>query len=144
MTLRKQGLDILLKVNRTRHYVLSIVAMAEGLPSANKGPPSSDPYFEWAFTMKRPSLPDGGLHLPHSVDGLYRFEPPNTFSACKAVTLVDAMDGRLSDPGAVIMKLQVNWGHASAQQPGNMHLANDMHSSDSAGEVSGKCDARRP
>ena len=51
-------------------------------------------HFEWAITDRRPKLPDSRLRLPHTSDGLYQFEPPRTFIACKAATLRDAMDGR--------------------------------------------------
>ena len=72
-------------------------------------------YFEWAFTNKRPGLPNGGLHLLYLADGLFRCEPPHTFSDSKAVTLGGAVYGRLPDPNKILMKLRVNWGHASAQ-----------------------------
>ena len=42
---------------------------------------------------KRPDFLNGGLHLPLTGDGLYRFEHPRIFSACIAVFLVGAGDG---------------------------------------------------
>ena len=57
-----------------------------------------------------------GLRPPYEEDGLYRFEPPHTFSACRAVTLGGAMDGRPPDPEKIILKLSAKWVRASAQQ----------------------------
>ena len=62
-------------------------------------------HFEWSFVDGRLDLANGGLHLPHSEDGLYRFEPPQTFSACKAVTSGDARGGRLADPNKIITRM---------------------------------------
>ena len=44
------------------------------------------------------------------------FRTPQLFSACKAVTLKDAGNAEISDPNTLIMKLHINWGHASATQ----------------------------
>ena len=44
------------------------------------------------------------------------FLTPQLFSACKAVSLRDAGNADISDSNKVIMKLHVNWGHASANQ----------------------------
>ena len=44
------------------------------------------------------------------------FITPQLFSACKAVTLRDVGNAEVSDPNKVIMKFQINWGHASATQ----------------------------
>ena len=49
-------------------------------------------------------------------DGLFRFAPPENFSACTAVTLGDARDDSVSGHRKIITKLHVNWGHASARQ----------------------------
>ena len=65
---------------------------------------------------KSPDLSNGGLPLPPTEDGLYPFAPPQTSSACKAVTLGDARDGWPSGPKKIITVLHVRWGHASAQQ----------------------------
>ena len=80
----------------------------------------------------------GGLRLPCSEDGLYRFGPPHTFSARRAVTLGGAMDGNLPDRRKLIGKLHVNWGHASAQQSSRLSVNLDganPHSANSVGEV---------
>ena len=78
-----------------------------------------------------PDLSDGALYLPHTPGGLYRFETPLTFAACKTVTLRDAREGSLTDPKEIVIKLRVNWGHAAAWQleralvdseGNNMHL----------------------
>ena len=59
------------------------------------------------------------------------FEPPLTSAACKAVSLGNAGNCRLRGPKKSVMKLHVNWGHASTQQMkrvladsegGNLHL----------------------
>ena len=64
----------------------------------------------------RPNLSHGGVHFPPSEGGLYRFESPQTFSACRAFTLGGARDGCLSDPKNITTKLHVNWGHAAATE----------------------------
>ena len=73
-------------------------------------------YFERAFTNKRPNSPHGGFRLPRAEAGPFHFEPPRNFSACKAETLGDATDGCPSDAGKIFVRLQLFWGHASAQQ----------------------------
>ena len=82
--------------------------------SAPRCPEASASFFR--SVQKAPDLSDGGLRLPHTPDGLYHFETPLTFAACKAVTLGDARHCCLTAPKKIIMKLHVNWGHASAQQ----------------------------
>ena len=59
---------------------------------------------------KRPDLSNGGLRPLFTENGLLRFEPPEHFSACTAVTLGDARDDGVSRPTKIIMKLHVNWG----------------------------------
>ena len=44
------------------------------------------------------------------------FTPPQLFSACNAVTLRGAGNAEVPDPNKVVMKLHINWGHASATQ----------------------------
>ena len=75
-------------------FFLSVVDFGMGRSKKPKGPKVSAPYFKWAFAQKRPGLTDGGQRLRYEEDGLYRFEPPRTFPACKAATLGDATDGR--------------------------------------------------
>ena len=116
LTLRKQGVGIPLEVNPMGRYVLRAVAFGYGPPKLVGGPKVAAPYFEWAFVSKRPFVSNGGLRLPLTDAGFFRFEPPQAFSACKTVTLGDAGDGCPSDPEKTIMKLRVNWGHSSAQQ----------------------------
>ena len=67
------------------------------------------------MVREAPALSDGGLHLPDTPGGLHHYEPPLTCAACKARTLDDAEDGRLTDPKKIAMKLHAHWGHASAQ-----------------------------
>ena len=55
------------------------------------------------------------MKLPYADGGLYRFEPPLTFPACKAVSPGDAEDCRLTGRKKIVMMLRVNWGHAAAQ-----------------------------
>ena len=73
-------------------------------------------YFEWAFVGNTPNLSNGGLHLPYAEAELYQFEPPHASSGCKAAALGDSMDGCLSGPKKIVMKLHVSRGHASAHQ----------------------------
>ena len=96
------------------HYVLSVVEFSKGPPRSDRRPILAASYFEWPFLGRRPDLSGGGLHLPLVENGLLRFVPPKDFSACTAATLGDARDDSISDPKKIIMKLHVNWGHASA------------------------------
>ena len=115
------------------HYVLSVVTFGDEHPRLGMGPKMAASHFEGAFVGKCPDLASGGLHSPRTEDELRRAEPPQTFSARKAVTLGDARHGCLSDPIKIIMKLPTVWGHAPAQQlkkeladqdEENMYLAN--------------------
>ena len=81
--------------------------------------------------------------MPLVESGLIRFVPPRDFSACTAVTSGDARGDSISGPKKIIMKLHVNWGHASATQlkrvlvdsdGGTSHLANYVD------DVLGNCD----
>ena len=91
------------------HYIIGAVEFGRGTNLAAS-------YFEWPFLEKRPDLSDGGLRLQPVESGLIRLVPPKELPACTAVTLGDARDGSISDPKKIIMKLHVNWGHASATQ----------------------------
>ena len=80
---------------------------------------------------KRPDLPSGGFHLPLTADGVYRFEPPVTFSARDAFSFGDVRVQCLADPGGIIVTFHVNWDicrrHSAKrvsvdQGEGNMHL----------------------
>ena len=81
-----------------------------------KGSTQSVPQFSRDTDVNRPNLSNGGLHFPPTANGLYRFEPPSTFGARKAVALGDVLDPGASDPEIVAAKLRVNWGHDSAHQ----------------------------
>ena len=79
-------------------------------------------------------------------DGRLRTVLPKDFSACAAGTLGDARGDIVSDPGKIIMKLHVNRGHDTANQPkhvlvdsvgGNSHLVNFVD------EVHDHCEVRR-
>ena len=105
-----------MRVDRMGPYILGVVDFGKDASRTARGPAVSASYFEWALTSKRPNLPNGRLHLLYTQDRLYQFGPPRTFSASKAVTLRDALDGCPSDPQNIARKLHVNYGHASAQQ----------------------------
>ena len=84
---------------------------------------------------KRPDSPGGGLRLPSTEDGLFRFVPLKGFSACAGVTLGGALYDSAPDPRKITVELHVNWGHASARQlkrvladteAGNSHLVNHV------------------
>ena len=66
--------------------------------------------------VKRPNSACGGLHSPHTADGLYQSEPPPTFAACKAVWWGDALNPGVSDPKKIATKLHLNCGHNSAHR----------------------------
>ena len=78
------------------------------------GTAHSESYFGLAFSNKRPNLANGGLHLLHEKDGLYRFDPPCTFLARTGGTWGGATNSYLSDPKTIITGAQVNGGNASA------------------------------
>ena len=61
-------------------------------------------------------MANGSLRLHYEGDDLYQLGSPRSSSERKAVTLVDAMDGRICDPAGNIMRLHANWGHSSARQ----------------------------
>ena len=81
----KRGLDIPLKVNQMGHDVLSVVALGDGPSRLGQGPKVAVSYCVWACVGERPDLPNAGLQLPFTKDGMYRVEPPQTFSACESV-----------------------------------------------------------
>ena len=125
MTLRKQGADFPLEANQAGRYVSSVVASGEGLSRSRHVPSFFATRFLWAFSNERPNLANEGLHLPCTERRLYRFEPPRTFSACKALTLGGAMDGCPSDPGKIILEMHVRWVRASAQQLSGAPVSSD-------------------
>ena len=96
-TLPRQGVDNHLKLNEMGGNVLSVASSGQENLKSAKGPTLSASYREWACVEKRPNLPNGGLRLPSKEDGLSQFDPPRTFSTCKAVTLGNALDGRRPD-----------------------------------------------
>ena len=98
------------------HYVLSVVAFGNGPSRVDRGPNLAASYFEWTLLENRPDLSDGGLHLRLIDNGPLRFVPPQDFSACTAVPLGHARDDSDSDTRKIIMRLYVNWRHASANQ----------------------------
>ena len=79
LALRKHGVATPLRVTRTGSYILSVVDFGKDASRKARGPAASTSYFERALTDKRRNLPNGGLHLPCSGDGLYQFGPPLTF-----------------------------------------------------------------
>ena len=146
LTLLKQGVDIPLKMSNAGQQVLSLVGYGKGRSESVTCPTSSATYFGRAFTKKSPNLPNGGLHIPYTEDGLSNFEPPRPLSTCKAVTLGDATDGCLSDPKKVIMKLHVSSGPASVHPLKRVLVDSDrgnMHSMSYVDLVSGQCEIRR-
>ena len=96
------------KANEMGHYALSVVAFGKGPSCVERGPNFAASYLEWTLVDKRPDLSNGGLHLPNTVDGLFRFVSPKEFSACTAVTLGDAREDGASDARRVFMKLHGN------------------------------------
>ena len=105
--LPRQGVQKRLGVDRVGHYILSVVDFRKDPPRrASRCPEASASLFHLA--QKFPDLPERDLHLPHPPDGLYRFETPPTFAACKAITLGDAEACRLTGPRKNVMKLHVN------------------------------------
>ena len=127
-----------LRVNRIGRCKLSVVNFGKGQSEKQEGPTFSASYFQWASANRRPDLSDGSLRLLYEEDGLYHFEHPHTFSACKAGTFRGATDGCLSGPKESITKLHLNWGHASAQQLKRAPAASDgddMHLVNHADEV---------
>ena len=112
----KRGVATLLRVNRMERYTLRVVDFGQGASRKVRRPVVPASYSECAFTNKPPNLSDGGLRAPYTEDCPNKFEPPRTFTPCKAATLGDAMGSCLSEPERIVMKLRVNRGHSSAQQ----------------------------
>ena len=113
--LRRLGAQILLRVNAAGHYILSVVDFRKhSSRSALKCPDASG---SRAYLVQQmPNVSSRGLHSPYTPEGLFRFEPPRTLAACKAVTLGDARTSSLTDPEMIATKIHVRWGHAAAQQ----------------------------
>ena len=83
---------------------------------------------------------------PFANDGLLYLAPPKDVSACTAVTLGDARDDSVSDHRKIIMKLHVNWGHASAHQLERVMVDSEEGNSrfaDFADEVLEQCETCR-
>ena len=121
LTLGEHGVSIPKGVNRAGKRILRAVGFRADPPRDVRGQVISAPFCEWALTNTRQNLPNGRSRHPQA----------RTSSACEAMTLGDATDGRQSDPNKIIMSLHVNWGHASARQSkrvlvelggDNMHL----------------------
>ena len=115
LLLRRQGVRIPLRVNTAGHYILSAVDLRRTRRGVYRNVRMFRPRYLFWFINVRICL-TGGLNLPYTRYGPYRFEAPRTLAACKAVTLGDAHDSNLTDPERIAMKLHVNWGHASSQQ----------------------------
>ena len=116
LTIRNHGAEIPIRLTEAGHYFLSVPLLGEGPPRLVRGPKFMASYFERASAFTRPDMTYGGLNFLLAEDELYRFGPPRTFSARKAVPVRDARDGWLSDPKQIPMKSFVNWGRASAQR----------------------------
>ena len=125
---RKQEVTITARVIRIGRYVLSVVYFGKGESRKARGHVVSASYFGSAFPTKRPNLSNGVFIYPTRMT--VRISS-SSFSARKAVTQGDALDGCLSDPRNFVVKFHVNWGHASEQQSrrvladpvgGNLHL----------------------
>ena len=87
--------------------------------------PYSASLFAWAPKTREARLRDlmrnGGFRWVEEPQAPARpvsdvFAPPQLFSACNAATLQDAGNADTSDREKTIMKLHLNWGHASATQ----------------------------
>ena len=89
------------------HYILNVVDFREDPSRSVSICPEASASFSY-LAHKCPDLSDGRLHLPYTPDGLYRFETPRKFAACKTVTLGDAQDGKLTDPKKIAMELHVD------------------------------------
>ena len=117
LTLGKTGKGIPLQMSDMGHYILSVADFPARVHSAS--------LLQWTPLNHATRLMDlmrnggfcwsGGPEPPTSPSAL-SFQTPQLFSACKAVTLRDAGNAEISDPNKVIMKLHINWGHASATQ----------------------------
>ena len=93
-------------MNSVGHHILSVVEIREDPPRCVSACPDVSASFSY-LVHRCPDLADGGLHLPYTPDGLYRFETPRTFAACEAVTPGDAQYSNLTDPEKVAAKLHV-------------------------------------
>ena len=131
------------------HYVLSVASLGEGPPGLVRGPKSTASYLARASVRKRPDLANDGLPLPLTEDVLYRFEPPQTFSARNAVTLGGARAWWLSETEKIVWKLLAHQGPASARQPkrvngdsdgGETHLATSVDEALEHCKVHRNCD----
>ena len=106
LNLHRQGVQISLRVSRAGHYILGAVDLRKD-PSRSPSTCSEASASLFHLVQKFPEMSDGGLHLPCTRDGLYRFGAPLTFAACKAVAPGDPRDGSLTAPKKIVMKLHV-------------------------------------
>ena len=93
------------------HYILSVVDCSRSPSRSLSYPEVSASFF--ATVRKAGGLSDGGLHLPYTPDGLYHFEPPHTFAACKAGAIGGAEICRLADSTKIAIGVP--------RKLGNMH-----------------------
>ena len=110
LCLGKVGIQVPLKVTRMGRYPLS----AASLPGEGSAQFASR--FSWDTKVKRPKLPNGGLHVANTADVLYQLGPPTSSTVSKAVALGGALDPGVSDPEKIAMEFDANWGRASACQ----------------------------
>ena len=115
LALGTDGTVIPLQMGEVGRYFLS----AEDFPQLTY----SASWFHWAPKPRgarlRVLMRHGGLRWAEEPLAPARsvpdvFTPPQLFSACKAAALRDAGNAAESDPKIIIMKLHINWGHASA------------------------------
>ena len=102
-----------LQMTDVGHYILGVADFPRTSSPASP--------FHWAPKNRETQLMDlmrnGGLRWDDASQVQPRpvpanITPPRRFSACKAVTLRDAGNAETSDPGKIITKLHINWGHA--------------------------------
>ena len=121
LTFGANGKVIPLRVSGAGHYILSVADFLE----VHYFPPLAASSFHWAPKNRETHMMDlaknGGRRWDdpahaglNPVSG--NFTPPKLFSAYKAATLRNAGNPDRSGPSTFIMKLHVNWGHASAAQ----------------------------
>ncbi len=74
------------RVNRMGHSPVSAVEFGKDASRRARGSVSSASFF--GIIKKAPDLSNGGPHLPHTEDGLRRFEPPISFQPARRLRWV--------------------------------------------------------
>ena len=134
------GIRVPLKVTGVGRYVLGASSLT------GEGSAQFASRYSWDTEVKRPKLPDGGLHVPNTSDVPYQLGAPAPPAASGAVALGDALDPGVSGPEKNEMEFYANRGRASARQMNRVSVdagGDAQGLPESVAEVQRKCEVCR-